>query len=35
VVAKPFDTPQILEIVREVARRREVNIEGVASIVAA
>jgi signal transduction histidine kinase/ActR/RegA family two-component response regulator len=35
VVAKPFDTPQILEIVREVARRQEVNIEGVASIVAA
>jgi signal transduction histidine kinase/ActR/RegA family two-component response regulator len=35
VVAKPFDTPHILEIVREVARRREVKIEGVASIVAA
>jgi CheY-like chemotaxis protein len=35
VVAKPFDTPQILEIAREVVRRREVTVEGVASIVAA
>jgi signal transduction histidine kinase/CheY-like chemotaxis protein len=26
VVAKPFDTPQIVEIAREVFRRREVNV---------
>ena len=35
VVAKPFDTPQIVEIAQEVFRRREGNSEGVDAIVAA
>ncbi|HEX8844531.1 MAG TPA: ATP-binding protein [Pyrinomonadaceae bacterium] len=35
VVAKPFDTIQILEIAREVLRRKECGVENVASDVAA
>jgi hypothetical protein len=35
VVAKPFDTPQIVEIAQEVFRRREVGIGPVEEIAAA
>jgi len=35
VVAKPFDTSQIVLIAREVSRRREVKFEVASSIVAA
>jgi hypothetical protein len=35
VVAKPFDTPHILEIAREVARRREWKVGSNSSSVAA
>ncbi|HKQ50842.1 MAG TPA: ATP-binding protein [Pyrinomonadaceae bacterium] len=35
VVAKPFDTSQIVEIAREVSRRREVRFEVASAIVAA